>query len=389
MMREPTPAQTIRLTDQQTLHDTMIVGQQHIPLTANGYRCQTADLWRLLLAAAARRTTLEAACADLTGAPDANTVRGYLTEQLSPAGIPDLEQQWNDLLRTLIPDWLRGRPQEIAVDFHDEPYYGRDAPDDGDKWVCRGEARAGTTRFYRCATAYLMLHDVRLTLAVVFVKPTLDKVAILKRLLSALRAARIRIKCLYADKGFCCIPVLRFLVLWRFPAIIALPIRGKQAGSRALCRGPKSYWTKYTLQSAEHGKLSVPVAVVRTYQRRRSGRRQLRWLLYVVLGVGGPLVQVRVRYRRRFGIETGYRLMEQVRARTTSPNPALRFLLMGVALLIVNMWIRLHWLFLRLPGRGPRRVARWRFRFDRMTRFLTRAIERYYGVITVVDLVPI
>src|SRR5258706_7268645 len=201
MMREPTPAQPIGLTDQQTLHDPMIVGQQHIPLTANGYRCQTADLWRLLLAAAARRATLEAACADLTGAPDANTVRGYLTEQLSPAGIPELEQQWNDLLRTLIPDWLRGRPHEIAVDFHDEPYYGRDEPDDGDTWVCRGEARAGTTRFYRCATAYLMLHDMRLTLAVVFVKPKMDKLAILKRLLGALRAAQLRIKCLYADKG--------------------------------------------------------------------------------------------------------------------------------------------------------------------------------------------
>jgi hypothetical protein len=45
--------------------------------------------------------------------------------------------------------------------------------------------------------------------------------------------------------------------------------------------------------------------------------------------------------------------MEQVRARTTSPKRALRFLLMGVALLIVNMWIRLHWLYLRFPGQGP------------------------------------
>ena len=69
----------------------------------------------------------------------------------------------------MLPDWLRGRPQEIAVDFHDEPYYGRDDPEDDDNWVCCGEAHAGTTRFYRCATAYLMLHDVRLTLAVVFV----------------------------------------------------------------------------------------------------------------------------------------------------------------------------------------------------------------------------
>ena len=78
--------------------------------------------------------------------------------------------------------------------------------------------------------------------------------------------------------------------------------------------------------------------------------------------------------------------MEQVRARTTSPRPALRFLLMGLALLLVNVWIRLHWLCFRLPGRGPRRVARWRFRLDRMARFLTRAIERHDGVITAVDL---
>jgi hypothetical protein len=387
-MREPTPAQSIRLTDQQTLHDTMIVARRHIPLTANGYRCQTDDLWRLLLAAAARRTTIETACADLSDAPDANTVRGHLTEQLPPAGIPDLEQQWNHLLRSLIPHWLRYHPQEIAVDFHDEPYYGREQVDDGDTWICRGEARAGTTRFYRCATAYLMLRDVRMTLAIVFVKPTLDKVTVLKRLLSALRAAQISIKCLYADKGFCCIEVLRYLLRRHIPAIVAMPIRGKQAGSRALCCGQKSYRTTYTLQSAKHGKLTIPVAVVRTYQRRRSGRRQLRWLLYAVLGVSGPLERVRRRYRRRFGIESGYRLMEQVRARTTSPNPALRFLLMGVALLIVNMWIRLHWLYLQLGGRGPRRVARWRFRFDRMTRFLTRAIERYYGVVTAVALVP-
>lgn len=388
-MHEPTPAPSICLTDQQTLHDTMIVGKHHIPLTANGYRCQTDDLWRLLLAAAARHTTIEAACADLTGAPDATTVRGYLNEQLPVAAIPELEQQWNDLLRSLIPHWLCARPHEIALDFHDEPYYGREQADDPNNWVCRGEARAGTTRFYRCATAYLVLHDVRLTLAVVFVKPKMDKVAILTRLLSALKTAGIAIKCLYADKGFCCIPVIRYLSRRRIPAIIAMPIRGKQAGSRKLCRGPKSYRTTYMLQSHAYGNLSVPVAVVRTYQRRRSGQRQLRWLLYVCLHVGGPLVRIRQRYRHRFGIETGYRLMEQVRARTTSSNPALRFLLMGVALLIVNMWIRLHWLYLRLPGRGPRRVARWRFRLERMTGFLTRAIERFYGVVTSVSPVPI
>ncbi len=225
-------------------------------------------------------------------------------------------------------------------------------------------------------------------MAVVFVKPSMDTLTVLKLLLCAVKSAGLALKCLFADKAFCSIPVLRYLSRCHIPAIIAMPIRGKQAGSRALCRGQKSYWTAYTLQSAEHGRLTVPVAVVRTYQRRRAGRRQLRTLLYVCLGGGCSLVRVRRRYRRRFGIETGYRLMEQVPSRTSTPNPALRFLLMGVALLIVNMWIRLHWLFLRLRGRGPRRVARWRFRLDRMRSFLTRAVERFYGVVTAIALAP-
>ena len=58
---------------------------------------------------------------------------------------------------------------------------------------------------------------------------------------------------------------------------------------------------------------------------------------------------------------------------------------MGIVLLIVNMWIRLHWLYLRFSGQGPRRVARARFRLELMTRFLSRAIERVYGVISAVD----
>ena len=124
----------------------------------------------------------------MSGAPDANTVRGYLTEQLPPPAIPELEQQYNSLLRTLIPDWLRARPQELAVDFHDEPYYGHQQLDDRDTWVCRGQARDGTTRFYRCATAYILLQDVRLTVAVVFVKPVSTRSRSWGQLLNAVKA---------------------------------------------------------------------------------------------------------------------------------------------------------------------------------------------------------
>lgn len=69
----------------------------------------------------------------------------------------------------LIPNWLRARPQELAIDFHDQPCYGCHNRGDPDNWARRKEARAGTARFYRGATAYVLLRDIRLAVAVVLV----------------------------------------------------------------------------------------------------------------------------------------------------------------------------------------------------------------------------
>ncbi|MBI3965245.1 MAG: hypothetical protein HY329_06390 [Chloroflexi bacterium] len=47
-------------------------------------------------------------------------------------------------------------------------------------------------------------------------------------------------------------------------------------------------------------------------------------------------------YRQRFGIEASYRQDNQVRARTSSRDPRLRLLLMGLAVLLTNLWVYLH-----------------------------------------------
>ena len=83
---------------------------------------------------------------------------------------------------------------------------------------------------------------------------------------------------------------------------------------------------------------------------------------------------MRRRYRRRFGIESSYRLLEQVRLRTSSPNEALRFFAMGLALLLGSVWIALHWRHLRVPGSGPRRVLRELFTLEQMANFLRCAM---------------
>ena len=51
---------------------------------------------------------------------------------------------------------------------------------------------------------------------------------------------------------------------------------------------------------------------------------------------------VREEYRKRFGIETSYRQMNQGRIRTCTRNPVLRLLFVGIALLLRNVWVWFH-----------------------------------------------
>ena len=386
------------LSDQNTLQFTVQVLTQHFDLEAHGYCCQTPDLWRVLVAAAARGSTIEATCNDLEEAPDSNTVRGYLIAQLTPEQVRPLETDFNRAVASQLPHWFRRHQRhkdlELAIDLHDVPYYGKADPDQADQpdhWVCRGEAQAGTTRFSRCATAYVMQRDVRWTLAVTFVHPCDSRLAIVQRLLEQVRRLGVRRGCLYLDKAFCTVAVLRYLqAQTNFAAIIAAPLRGKAGsgrGTRALCQGRASYLTHHTFVSPEHGALRVPVAVIRTLLQRTDGRRHTQWLVYVLVRLklrAHQVRQVRERYRARFGIESSYRLLEQVRLRTTSPNVSLRFFCIGLALLLGSVWIALHWRYLQRRGSGPRRVAREHLPLERMANFLRRAVEAIYGAVSLI-----
>jgi hypothetical protein len=92
------PPQSEKLTDRGTLDFTIAVLEHYFDLSAEGYLCQTRDLWRVLVTAAARCTYIETVCHDLQEAPDSNTVRGYLKEQLTPERIRALQRDCNRAL---------------------------------------------------------------------------------------------------------------------------------------------------------------------------------------------------------------------------------------------------------------------------------------------------
>jgi hypothetical protein len=357
---------------------TLQTMKEHFAIQAEGYCCTTDMILDVLIKASAECSSLEAVCADLEQVADSNTIREYINQALPVKKLREQEEQVNQALADCIPSTMLRKGIEVAIDFHDEPFYGKQ--ESTRAVTCNGQAKKGTTHFVRIATAYVIWRQVRLTLAVHYVLPDETALQVLKILLQRLKSLDFEAKVLYLDKGFATTPIVNYLTDQRQPAIIANPIRGKQGGTRALCRGRSSYLTSYTFTDGTQVTLAMKASLVPD----KTSKLRRKWLAFIVILLDWSPEKVYQEYRRRFGVECSYRLLRRVRATTTSRNPALRFFLLGLGLILTNAWAFLRWEFARLLAPGPRRVDEARFRLHRFSKLLIRSIEKLYGTIAAI-----
>ncbi len=359
-------AEEIRMTMQEVAH-------KHLPFEADGYLVTEEMIYDVLMKAAVEGISIDAVCRDLENSAAANTIREIVNEQLDAAELRRYEAALNAALSDRLPKQICQKKLEAAIDEHDEPFYGKTP--DLKAYTRRSRAKKGTTHFFRIASAYVIYRQMRLTIAVTFVLCEDEMVDVVRRLHQVLQALPVRLGVLYLDRGFCCGAVIRYLQAHQQPAILACPIRGKQGGTRQLCRGRKSYRTSYTFTDGT----TAQMAVVATLVPGKHHKRRRKWVLFVVIGLDWQPHATYQRYRARFGIESTYRILRRVRIQTSSRNPAFRFFVFGFALLLVNIWAYLRWFVARLPGPGPHRVDPVHFQFHCFVSLLRRAIEHLYG----------
>ena len=212
---------------------------------------------------------------------------------------------------------------------------------------------------------------------------------IVRWLIQRVKSLKIRIRRVFLDSGFCSKPVFKVLDRHQLSYVTPIPVRGKSGGVRRLFEG-KSRKTTYTFQSPTYGAYTVQVVAVKRYSKGRYGRHKRKWFAYAVAGLPASLLPAQVfeLYRQRFGIESSYRQMNQVRARTSTRNPVIRLLLVGLAFVLFNLYITLRQNLasaLKQPLQSPKRV--W-LSLRRLALVLGHAIERLWGITPVLQLQP-
>jgi len=350
-----------------------------------GRRCPATTLLAVLFSACCRLCSLFAAARRLVQAPSHETVRRAVLAQL--ADLATLERRLNQALLARRPARLHRRRWPLAIDLQLQPYHGQPAhhPDE----LYRGQAKSGTTHFHAYATAYLVMRGQRFTLALTSVRRGEKLERVLQRLLRRCAAVRVKPSRLLVDRGFWTVGVIRYLQAARVPFLLPVIARGRTAdqpggpsGSRVFWSYRRSGWGAYRLQETGGGRTArVQVAVYRRRQAGRRGKRGFDHLVYAYWGWAPTSPRAaHEQYRGRFGIETSYRQLNEARPTTCTRNPAVRLLLVGVALVLRNVWVWLHHAVLSTPRRGGRRYRPERLRFQDLLLLLLHEAERLLGV---------
>ena len=151
-------------------------------------------------------------------------------------------------------------------------------------------------------------------------------------------------------------------------------------GIQQYLQGGKSYKTTHTMNLGKDNEVTFDLWVVCKYQKGKRGKHGIQYLAYVVYKVTIALDYIYQDYRKRFGIESSYRLKNICRIRTTTKNPIMRLLFVGISFLLVNIWIYILWSKISKTRRGGRLVYHHLFPLKQMLAFLSNGVNRIYEV---------
>ncbi len=328
----------LALTAQETLAETIDCLTSHISLETKG-ACDPKSLFQILVRAASKRDTIENTTKELEGISCSNNIRYHLKKINN---FNALEKQLNLSLKSQMPKGLKKKRQAIAIDLNLIPYYGNPSPEEA-PYIYRSQAKNGTCSFYAYATLYVIKKGKRVTVAIRGVRWLDTKVAILTYLLAELSTLKIKVKKLYLDREFFSVAVIGWLMALDIPFIMPAIKRGKTGGINQFLKGRKSYQTRHTMSQGKDKSVTFDVWIVCRYQKGKRAKRGVEYLVYVVHKVKTSLAYIRENYRKRFGVETSYRLKNLCRIKTTTKKPTLRLLFVGISFLLVNIWVNLFW----------------------------------------------
>jgi hypothetical protein len=348
-MRQPhgtiTPA-VVRATARHAL-------AKALPWRDYGRRVSVGKLLDLLLLAAAVASSLSAVAKRFRFGFSHETARKAVTANLPPLG--QLTDGLLDALYLFGSRALRRRRWVVAIDEHRSPFYG----DRSTEGVTGGQKKHGSKYAYSYATAVIAHRRHRCTVGLVALGGGEKPHEVVAALLGQMDRRGLKVRGVVLDSGFDSGDTLLLLQGRRLSYSVPLRKKGNSSNRRNAAWGLEEGTVTTLGWKTERGSRPVSTQAVVS---RRPGEKDKK--VYAFGGWGASEARAEARraslakrwYRKRFGIETSYRQMNECKAKTTKKDRRYRLLLVGLALLLRQAWV---WLTAQLATAGKLRPTAW------------------------------
>jgi hypothetical protein len=356
--------------------------QQALPGRPYGRKVTQARLLDLLLLVAALRASLSAVVRRFRFGFSHETARQAVRATLP--GVPTLTGHLVDALYRLGPR-LRRRRWVVALDLHYVPFYG----DRATPGIVGGPKKQGTNYFYAYATAVLVHRRHRYTVGLLALPDPMKPHEVVAALLAQLAARGLRLRGVVLDSGFDSGETLLLLQERGLAYTVPLRKKGRGVNRRNACFSLPVGTVTQVDWVTERSRRPVQTAAVVV---QRPGERPVQVYAFGGWSRGRALAQARAAarqakqwYRRRFGIETSYRPLHEGQGRTTKKDVAYRLLLVGLALVLRQVWV---WLTEQLARSRQARPTAWlgELPLQRLLQWLAENLQRTYPEDKVIDL---
>ena len=285
------------------------------------------------------------------------------------------------LLQNPLKTLKTGKCYEFAVDLTNDPYYGK-TDLSNEKYVIRSQAKKSTNSFYSYISLYITNKNERFTVSVLPVEKNKTMVEYLSYFIDLIKRLNFKIKVLCLDRGFYSIDVFEFLQNNNVPHIVPVIKRGKQI--KKILNGNKARREQYVMKNSKKNIL-LDIVIDVKYLKGKRGKKGLETLGFVVFGVKWSPRKVSTVYRRRFAIESSYRMRNVVKPKTSSKNADIRYFYTLISFLLKNIWLYLQKKHFTIVKRGPQVVDEDKFRFDMFIILIEEWLRRKLRVRLVVE----
>ncbi len=343
---------------------------QYISIPIQGKLSQR-DIFKTLIAMAVNHSSIHSICHCLSQVPCETSVRYHLKK----LKIDDLEQINSSILSHFVGNVLKkGHSYQFAIDFTHDCYYGK-AVKENESYIIRNRLKKSTNEFYSYITLYVTTRNHQFTLSVFPIRQGLSKVHYLAQCLDVIKDLGLQIKVLCLDREFYAKKVFSFLEESNTPFII--PVRRHSKQMKILLKGTKFRFGTYIMKNKPLN-ITLKIAIVVKYLKGRGGKKGEQNLGYVYHGITWNPERIHNAYRSRFSIESSYRMRNQVKPKTSSRNPVLRYIFTIISFLLKNNWMVLLWTYFSPMKRGPKTINPRVFRFEIFTLLVWEFIKHTY-----------